>query len=176
MTKIRSGTLADARSIAGIHVASWRETYAGIVPDDYLSTLSIDRREEMWRKIVEQGAAGIFVASSDDGELLGFGSCGKQRSPELPYVGEFQAIYVLRSAQRRGLGRALMAAMSQHLMENKMSSAALWVVRENLAACRFYEALGGAIVAEKADKREDFTLWEVAYAWQSLDGHFGRPY
>ena len=45
----RPATIDDARVIAQVHVDTWRTTYAGIVPDDYLRDLSYERRERQWQ-------------------------------------------------------------------------------------------------------------------------------
>jgi hypothetical protein len=42
---IRRASQSDARAIAEVHVASWRETYRGIVPDAFLDALSVAERE-----------------------------------------------------------------------------------------------------------------------------------
>ncbi len=41
MEIIRPGKSSDAEAIAKVHVIAWRETYAGIVPNDYLDSLSV---------------------------------------------------------------------------------------------------------------------------------------
>lgn len=48
-TSIRGATVADAEGIAHIHVASWRSTYRGIMPDALLAGLSMERRAANWR-------------------------------------------------------------------------------------------------------------------------------
>lgn len=168
--EIRTALLTDARDIAEVHVQSWRETYRGIIPADYLASLSVSEREKNWQNILQANnlATGTFVAVREDGSMAGFGCCGKQRSAERPATGEYYAIYVLKTAQRGGVGRSLMAAMSAHLRTQNLHSALVWVVRENAAARRFYEALGGAYVTEKEDKSFGFSLWETAYEWQTL--------
>ncbi len=47
-TLIRTARPDDARSVAEVHVASWRHAYRGLLPDDYLERLSVDDREAMW--------------------------------------------------------------------------------------------------------------------------------
>jgi hypothetical protein len=44
----------------------------------------------------------------------------------------------------------------------------LWVLRENAKARRFYERLGGVVVAEKEERRAGGVLVEVAYGWRGL--------
>ena len=47
------------------------------------------------------------------------------------------------SAQRQGVGRALMSAVARDLLARGHASATLWVLEGNGSARRFYEALGG---------------------------------
>jgi hypothetical protein len=47
--RVRPAILADALSVAVVQVESWRSTYRGLVPDEYLDGLSIDRRERSGR-------------------------------------------------------------------------------------------------------------------------------
>ena len=49
---IREASPRDAAAIARVHVDSWRTTYAGIVPADYLANLSYTRREQFWCDIL----------------------------------------------------------------------------------------------------------------------------
>lgn len=48
---IRLAVPEDADRIAQVHIASWRETYHGIIPTMYLKHLSHDKREQVWRKV-----------------------------------------------------------------------------------------------------------------------------
>jgi hypothetical protein len=40
--EIRLATVEDARGIAEAHVASWRATYPGIVPQHYIDSLKVE--------------------------------------------------------------------------------------------------------------------------------------
>jgi hypothetical protein len=44
MDMIRIATIEDAPELASMHVASWRETYAGILPDVMFSAFSVEGR------------------------------------------------------------------------------------------------------------------------------------
>lgn len=87
---------------------------------------------------------------------------------ERGFAGEIGAIYILRSQQGGGMGRALMSLMARDLMARPVSGASLWVLRENVGARGFYEDLGGAIITEKEVAESDTTLHEVAYGWSDL--------
>ena len=50
-----------------------------------------------------------------------------------------------------------------------MNSMLLWVFTENHHARRFYESLGGIVVAEDGFEIGGAWLSEVAYGWKDLD-------
>jgi ribosomal protein S18 acetylase RimI-like enzyme len=168
---LRPAVPFDADGIARVHVQVWRETYVGIMPAERLAALSVAERTQRWRDIMALPApdAALFVAFNGL-DLVGFGHCGRQRSPQLDFTGEINALNVLKEVHRLGVGRQLMAAMKDHLQACGMTSASLWVVKENARARAFYEALGGLAVAEKAEHRDGYTLNEIAYGWRDLEG------
>jgi hypothetical protein len=49
-----------------------------------------------------------------------------------------------------------------------LEAATLWVLRENAGARRFYERIGGEVVGEKEDIRDQRIFIEVAYGWRNL--------
>ncbi|SFL37247.1 GNAT family N-acetyltransferase [Methylobacterium pseudosasicola] len=169
---IRPAGLDDAPAIAAIHVAAWLETYAGLLPAAMIAALTVEMRLAAWTRILGDPASGTTVAVAEGpAGLVGFGSCGAQRSAELAadgFDGEVSAIYVLRAAQRRGTGSALMAALAAHLRQSGHRAASLWVLHDNVSARQFYERLGGSVVGERAERREQATLMEVAYGWRDL--------
>jgi ribosomal protein S18 acetylase RimI-like enzyme len=167
---LRPAVPFDADGIARVHVQCWRDAYTGIIPAERLAAMSVAERAQRWRHILTLPAPdeAVFVAMQE-GAVVGFGDCGRQRSPQLDYAGEFNAIYVLKEIQRAGVGRQLMAAMRDHLQTCGIASASLWVVKENEGARAFYEALGGQAIAEKTEHRESYTLNEVAYGWRDLE-------
>jgi GNAT superfamily N-acetyltransferase len=169
---VRPADPGDAPAIAEVHVASWRETYVGIMPDHVLARQSVAMRTRMWQGILDRRhpAEANFVAEVEEDEIAGFASCGLQRTSGLDFAGEFYALYVRESHQRCGIGRTLMIAMSNHLRRLGLASASLWVVRENARAIRFYERFGGVRVAEQEDRGDGFVLTEFAYGWRRLPG------
>jgi ribosomal protein S18 acetylase RimI-like enzyme len=118
----------------------------------------------------DRGFTAVYLAERD-GSIIGFGSCGSQRTEDLKtqgYDGEFSAIYVFRAFQRQGIGSRLLGKMSLDLLERGFGAAALWMLRENLRARRFYEYHRGQVIAEREDVRDDAVLVELAYGWPDL--------
>ena len=165
--KPRLALVADAHDIARVHVASWRETYPGLLPDPYLAAMDVGDYEDRWARTLQDPyhRSAVFVAE-EHGRVVGFASCGRERDGDPRYEGELYAIYVLSDAQGRGHGSALVQAAAAALAIRGMTSMVVWVLRENWRARGFYERLGGVYVRERAlDLGLDFSVPEVSYLW-----------
>lgn len=162
----RPATVADVEALGEVHVRAWREAYAGMIPDEVLAGLDAGQRAAMWHGIIA-GGGGVQLAEQD-GAIVGFGAAGPQPDASLPFPAEIGALYVLKAAQRHGVGRRLMAMMARDLLDRGHSSASLWVLEANTEARRFYEALGGREVTRREEERDGFVSVGVAYGWDDL--------
>src|SRR6266852_3699626 len=165
---IRPATLEDATAIARVHVASWQSTYRGMLPDEFLASLSETGYAERWKRVIGDGSSKVYVAE-DGGEVVGFASGGRERAGETGYTGELYAIYVIDAAQRRGFGRELVRATVTGLRELGLDDMIIWVLRDNQPARAFYERLGGTYVRSQPITIGLTTLEEVSYGWRRLD-------
>ena len=131
--RIRAAVPADAASKARVHVDSWRETYPGIVPAEYLASLSYRKREAVWMDILAAGrpAECNFVAEAASGEIVGFAGGGPEGEGNRPYAAELYAIYVLAEHQRAGLGRRLVSAVAGRLLSDGLRTMLVWVLEDN---------------------------------------------
>ena len=159
--KIRQVKEADAATIAHVQIESWRTTYAGIVPSQYLDQMDLAQRAEAWRGLLTGGAMHLFVAEDETG-VVGFAGGGRLREEIAGYDAELYAIYLLRTAQGRGTGRRLFEALSLSLDEAGYAAMALWVLREN-PATGFYRHMGAVEVGRKMIEIGGVALEEVAY-------------
>ena len=149
-------------------MASWRTTYRGLLPDDFLDSLDEAVYAERWRRILADSASRVYVAG-DGGDIVGFASGGRERAGENGYGGELYAIYVLQEAQARGHGRRLVQAVVAGLRELDLADMIVWVLRDNGAARKFYERLGGVYVRSQPITIGSTLLQEVSYGWRSLE-------
>jgi len=149
---IRAASPADAEAIARVHIAAWKTTYAGLVPERFIARRTAwDVRYPMW---VERLAAGptAYVAE-DAGGMFGFASaCPMPDRPHdhepLLYDAYLQAIYLLAARQRHGAGRALLGAIARDLIARGSRSMALHVLATNPSR-GFYERLGAVHVRDE---------------------------
>jgi len=142
---IREACIDDAVGIAKVHVDSWRTTYAGIVPDEFLANMSYDRREEQWFNELNNPTTNrmfTYVAENDLQQVIGFVNGGPERNSDPIYKGELYAIYILKHYQGQGIGYRLTKTLMERLLQAGMNPMLLWVLADNPAR-HFYEALGG---------------------------------
>ena len=165
---VRRARDGDVEAIAAVHVTGWRETYPGLIPKSVLDRLSVEALAGYWRRVLAPGASGEAWIAELGGAVVGFGVCGPEQSGLADHLGEFQALYVLRRGQGRGLGRALMAAMAGSLGEGGLEPAVVWTLRDNWRARSFYEKLGGRRISERPLDFDGTVVMEVAYGWTDL--------
>ncbi len=164
--RLRRATPADAPDIAYVQIASWQSTYSGLVPQGYLDGLPLgrERRAERWRGQLETQT--VLVAQDENG-VFGFVGGGPAQSGIPGFGGELYAIYLLRAAQGRGAGRALVGALARELQAGGFKDLALWVLKDNPSR-GFYERLGGQYVTERDIEIGGAALREVALGWPDV--------
>ncbi len=126
MSSVRPVTVHDAEAIAHVHIASWRTTYIGIVPEEYLAALKKAERTLLRRKWLMLGVP-VFVAEVQ-GEVVGFIG-GSIREPLNGYGAELFAMYVLQHSQKCGVGTALLRVLAGSLHADSFRSMAAWCLQ-----------------------------------------------
>jgi len=167
VTTIRRATRDDARAIADVKIETWREAYAGVMPQAVLDGFDLDEHERIWARYVAADGFGVFVAE-EDGRIVGFASVGP--CSDAASVGELYAIYVRPGSWGIGAGLALMEAGVAWLAE-RWAEAVLWVAEENPRARRFYELYGWTPETTRVEEvTPGATISVVRYRLACLDG------
>ena len=154
-------------ALGGGQVDTWQTTYRGILPDEILENLSYEKREKGWRQVLRNSlkdGSFTYVAEDEFGQIVGFANGGIERTGDLVYRGELNAIYIRQSHQQKGIGRKLVRVVAERLGQMEIHSMLVWVLADN-PACRFYEMLKGQEVHEKEIERGGTKLIEIAYGW-----------
>ena len=160
---------ADAEALAQAHVTSWRETYRGLLPDAYLARMSVEAhaRRFAW-SLLKPGPDDVTLAAADRHGIVGYAQGGPSRR-RAPGEAEVATLYLVRSAQGRGLGRRLLGDTSRALALRGARSMVISVLRDNTAARAFYEHLGGVAEPERQEYGPGGgLLYEVAYRWPDI--------
>ncbi|MCE1252882.1 MAG: GNAT family N-acetyltransferase [Anaerolineae bacterium] len=127
----------DLRAITQIYISAWKEAYRGIIPQDYLDTLS----EKHWSPIFK--ASGLDTLVIMEGKrYVGVSSFGKSRDEFCSGWGEVVTLYILPDSWGRGYGFALFNQVIQTLRKQGFENIFLWVLAENSRSRGFYERCG----------------------------------
>lgn len=154
---LRLATAADAPGIAEVLVATWASTYGEALTAAHLAGRSVAGLATDWATAVEVDPT-VVAVDADAGAIIGFAQTCRSRDPGADaHEGELAAIYVRRSWNGLGVGRALLAAAVEVLRVMGLTEAVLWVQATNVRAQRFYRAAGwradGAVRAEPIGDR-----------------------
>ena len=165
----RLATIEDAETIATIHVCAWRVAYEGIVPAQYLASLSVLERANLWRRVISEQRGIVLLAVAPHGEV-GFISFGPSRDKDGKEKAEIYAIYVLPEFWHQGIGVELLEEAERRIEDTEFIAITLWVFEKNVLARRFYEARGFRLdPGRKEETIGGLLLRELRYEKRMLD-------
>ncbi|MSP31098.1 MAG: GNAT family N-acetyltransferase [Acetobacteraceae bacterium] len=179
MITIRRARPSDAVAIGAVHVAAWRSTYPGILPDRFLSRLSVPRQAAYYEHAIRGGigvhvavATGVDIPLGSNPRIIGFATDGRARGSQVGERklgdGEIETLYVLDDWRDRGIGRGLMREAAGHLAQAGCRSAYLWVLSENQSRW-FYQRLGGRPAATGIAHVGGQNVAQTAYTWDPIE-------
>jgi ribosomal protein S18 acetylase RimI-like enzyme len=135
--QFRRPTLEDAAEIADVHCASWHSTYAGLIPQAVIGTFATrESRFPIWQKNVQERADAIWLALLD-GKVVGSAMSGAAIVSDEGCDGQLFALYLLESAQRKGIRRALAHRALADLRTAGFRSVRVEVMSNNAPPFRF---------------------------------------
>lgn len=158
---IRRARPDDAAMLSDVFDAAWREAYQGIIPGVALERILARRGPLWWRATIGRARPLVVMEIAD--AVVGYVSYGRARDRALKAEAEIDEIYMMPEHQGLGLGRRLFNAVRNDAGDRGLARLAVWSLAENGRARAFYEALGGRLVAESADRIAGVHLPKVAY-------------
>jgi GNAT superfamily N-acetyltransferase len=159
---VRPATPRDAKAIAEIHVATWQAAYKDVMPEDYISKMTVEKRQAYWREAIEFSEPQLLVATCDD-QIVGFVGFDRSRDANTrSTVGEIWAIYVSPAHWGQGAGLALWDGARDGLKDEGCTQVTIWVLLRNERALQFCEHAAGF-------KREMPSLKTVAFSDTKLE-------
>jgi ribosomal protein S18 acetylase RimI-like enzyme len=169
--QVRLATPDDAAGIAQVKIEGWRWAYKGFLDRKVLEGLDLNRETQRWRERLLNWSPDepIWVACQGR-SILGFLAAGANRYPEVPCDAELQAIYVLPSANRRGVGRALLTEGVAWLLQHGYKNMAVFVFRDNAVGTSFYKSLGAELYDSGEFEVAGKKYPDQSYRWPSLVG------
>lgn len=165
---LRDATRKDAAAIAALHAANWRESYRGIVADDFLDGPVEEERRGVWKDRLAKGDTDqdIVLALNDRDELLGFACIYHAHDPR--WGGFLDNLHTAAAVRGAGYGQALLREAGRRIAARDPSGGLyLWVFEKNHAARRFYRSMGAQEVEHARsewDRAQDQWCWRCHWA------------
>jgi 3-deoxy-manno-octulosonate cytidylyltransferase (CMP-KDO synthetase) len=163
----RKATAEDVAAVARVHVESWRKSFDGIVPQEFLDNLNIEKREIAFRQRFDEPDYKMFVAETARNEIVGFADYGKARESNFGFEAELYAIYLLAEFQGKGIGENLFRLCQKEMIYEGINSMYLMALAVSPYKS-FYEKMDGQVVG----KGNHFLLLveyeTVIYGWENL--------
>ncbi|WP_188207039.1 GNAT family N-acetyltransferase [Alkalibacillus aidingensis] len=168
MVNVRKATVEDAEKVAKVHDQTWKWTYEPIIQkDDLQQVTSFEYKKIMWETTLRSPHHHVFVVETENGDIVGLISGGKERTGNFTYDGEIYQIYILPEYQRKGYGQRLLLAFVEECEEVGYQSLLVWILTDNPYG-QFYVNLGAKKVEAENVTIGKGTYEETAYGWESI--------
>jgi len=153
IVNFREAGKMDVERIALLHADSWRRTYRGMMPDEFLDGDVLSNRVQVWHERLAACRPDQFVfLAEEDSRLAGFVCAFSNEDPT--WGSYIDNLHVSHESRGRKAGAVLMAHAAKWLNDRHPHAGVyLWVMEANGPARRFYERLG-ASNAGIVDKRD----------------------
>ena len=140
---VRTPADRDAGRLAAVHIAAWWAAYRGVMSDEYLDALDIERYTSGWRRDIRTPGEGLARLMAEvGGDVVGFAVVGPASGDAHPAAGQLYAINVDPEWREKGIGTVLFAAVEQELISRGYGQVFLWVEASSDRAIGFYTRRG----------------------------------
>ncbi|HEY0302547.1 MAG TPA: GNAT family N-acetyltransferase [Rhizomicrobium sp.] len=165
---VRVARPKDAAEIARIYIASWHDTYPGVLSAALLCTMTSKGQTARWHAAIRsQKRENVLVAEDAKAGMVAMASLGPARDKSFGYDGEVYTLYVDPDYYGRGAGRTLLNGAFAVLKARGFTSCVIWAHAKNNARF-FYETMGGRTVAERKAPVMGEMAPETAFGWKKL--------
>ena len=137
--RIREACAADIKNIAEVYILNWKETYKGLLPDEYVDHLDLPYGMDKWSSFLRQTENHIVIAE-DGSRFLGFGAFSPDH--EIDKCLYIDSLHVCPESRGQGTGSRLINAIKEYAAENSFEKMSICIVRGNDRAGNLYRKLG----------------------------------
>ena len=161
---VRLARTSDVDGIAEVNVRSWRQRFAGTLPDDALERLDPRDLAMVWAgAILNPPTPGHrLLVAVEDPDVVGYVAIGPSQDPDAtPATGELLALEVDPDRQREGHGSRLLAAAVDHARAGGLDTLQVWCALDDEPRRAFLQSAGWA---------PDSAYRDVAVGWDEATG------
>ena len=159
---IRQANKLDSYNIAKLIIAGWQTAYKGLIDDNFLNNMSVEIMTKNWEINIEsQNEVNNIYVYEESNKILGIIRFGKPDDSSSNYNAEIHVLYVEPSLKRNGIGSRLFAFAKSYFVNKNTTDMIIWCLQTNLPSIKFYEKMGGKIVATRKAVINNIELMEV---------------
>lgn len=136
---LRRAEASDLRAVVEVFLGCWRDSYAAVLPDTLVRSMSDDDALALWSRALAREDRDI-VAATVGADIVGIVSTGLD--PVDSTAGWVHSLYVAPSVQGQGVGRGLLHSATVRLAAVGATHAYLWVFAANQPSLAFYGSQG----------------------------------
>jgi GNAT superfamily N-acetyltransferase len=164
---IRPAFSSDAEGMASVSMRAWHISLKNIVPDGFLDQFEHEKQKMKYAERADDPSWQLLVAESR-GKIAGMIGVRDNDSEPQAYEKQIKVMYVDPEFQRRGVGKALLAAVFAQLKEQGVRCVMAWCITANEIACAFYEKSGARRIEGIEPPEEYAAMPHVIYAWDFI--------
>src|SRR5690606_9884444 len=139
---VRPGIAEDARAIAAIQAAAWRDAYVDVLPAEALASLDVDAMQATWHAALTQPPSArhrMFTACA--GPVVA-GSAALAPAPHAPMTGALAAMEVRPVGRSVCRGSRLLAPCVDERRQSNASAFRTWVLTPDERRGEFLRSAG----------------------------------
>ncbi len=165
---IREAKLSDTEAIARVYVDSWKSTYKNIIPDSFLERMTYEKRIPQWINNISRANNYVYVAETNDGEIVGVADGGKRETNQFENSGDLTSIYISKEYQGQGIGKKLVERLFSKFKELGYQRIFVEVLDDNKSKF-FYEKMGAEFYGLTTTEVQGKELSLVIYEWKDVN-------
>ncbi len=141
----------DREAVTALHIAVSQQTYAGILPADYLADIMPEEKTSLWQRRLSQDVdpTEMCLKVAEEAAVVAGFACFLF-DEETEFGTYLHNLYVAPTYQGKSVGQRLLVESIRGFSADRLERPVhLLTLRENHAARSFYERMGGQWIEEK---------------------------
>lgn len=146
--KYSYSTEEDAYGIEYVAAHSWKETYTGLLPDEYLDNriININNKVERTKEFIRT-YNGKYIVAKDKDKVIGILAISTPQEEKYKEYGHLEAIYVLKEYHGYGIGKELFKIAVNELKKMGFNKMQLECMEGN-DTINFYKKYDGIVESQ----------------------------
>lgn len=163
---IREANTEDIEPIASLYVMNWKKTYVGLLPNNFLNGLTVNKGIKKWQEYLNKEKNRIFVAYENE-KILGFSAC--KEDEELKNCLYLDSLHVSETSRGKGVGTKLINTVGSYAYIKGYEHMSICIVKGNDNAKRIYEKMGAKHYKDFIDYFGDTESNSEKLIWNNLN-------